>query len=46
MSTFVPPSRVAYPVLPFSDMRTAYFRQVENGMNVRMALLALVLGKA
>lgn len=46
MSTFVSASPEAYPILPFGDMRTAYFRQVENGMNVRMALLALVLGKA
>ncbi|RLN44626.1 hypothetical protein BBJ29_001187 [Phytophthora kernoviae] len=29
-----------------SDPRAAYFRQMENGMYVRMALLALVLGKA
>jgi len=29
-----------------SDPRAAYFRQVENGMYVRMALLAMVLGKA
>ncbi|XP_056408727.1 CAD protein-like [Hyla sarda] len=28
-----------------SDPRAAYFRQVENGMYVRMALLATVLGK-
>ncbi|CAI5742499.1 unnamed protein product [Peronospora destructor] len=28
------------------DSRAAYFRQMENGMFVRMALLALVLGKA
>lgn len=28
-----------------SDPRAAYFRQMENGMFVRMALLALVLGK-
>ncbi len=28
------------------DPRAAYFRQVENGMYVRMALLAAVLGKA
>lgn len=28
------------------DPRAAYFRQAENGMYVRMALLALVLGKA
>ena len=29
-----------------ADPRAAYFRQVENGMYVRMALLAAVLGKA
>lgn len=29
-----------------SDPRAAYFRQMENGMFVRMALLALVLGKS
>ena len=28
------------------DPRAAYFRQMENGLYVRMALLALVLGKA
>ncbi len=28
------------------DPRAAYFRQVQYGMYVRMALLALVLGKA
>jgi aspartate carbamoyltransferase catalytic subunit len=28
------------------DPRAAYFRQMEYGMYVRMALLALVLGKA
>lgn len=28
------------------DPRAAYFRQMENGMYIRMALLALVLGKA
>jgi len=28
-----------------SDPRAAYFRQMENGMYVRMALLAAVLGK-
>jgi aspartate carbamoyltransferase catalytic subunit len=27
------------------DPRAAYFRQMENGMFVRMALLALVLGR-
>ena len=29
-----------------TDPRAAYFRQMENGMFVRMALLALVLGKS
>jgi aspartate carbamoyltransferase catalytic subunit len=29
-----------------SDTRAAYFRQMENGMYIRMALLAAVLGKA
>lgn len=29
-----------------SDPRAAYFRQMENGMFVRMALLALILGKS
>ena len=28
-----------------NDPRAAYFRQMENGMYVRMALLSLVLGK-
>ena len=28
------------------DPRAAYFRQVKNGMYIRMALLAAVLGKA
>jgi aspartate carbamoyltransferase catalytic subunit len=28
-----------------TDPRAAYFRQMENGMYMRMALLALVLGK-
>ena len=28
------------------DPRAAYFRQMENGMYVRMALLALIMGKA
>lgn len=28
-----------------SDPRAAYFRQAEGGMYVRMALLAMVLGK-
>ena len=28
-----------------SDPRAAYFRQAENGVYVRMALLAMVLGK-
>jgi aspartate carbamoyltransferase catalytic subunit len=29
-----------------SDPRAAYFRQVKNGMYIRMALLAAVLGRA
>lgn len=29
-----------------NDPRAAYFRQSENGMYVRMALLAMVLGKS
>ena len=29
-----------------SDPRAAYFRQAEYGMYVRMALLALVLGRS
>eukprot|EP00980_Cylindrotheca_fusiformis_P026159 scaffold15472_cov117-Cylindrotheca_fusiformis.AAC.23 len=29
-----------------NDPRAAYFRQMENGMFVRMALLALIMGKA
>ncbi|MCA9866841.1 MAG: aspartate carbamoyltransferase, partial [Anaerolineales bacterium] len=29
-----------------ADPRAAYFRQVQNGMYIRMALLAAVLGKA
>ena len=29
-----------------ADPRAAYFRQMENGMYVRMSLLAMVLGKA
>jgi aspartate carbamoyltransferase catalytic subunit len=28
------------------DPRAAYFRQMENGLHLRMALLAAVLGKA
>ena len=28
------------------DPRAAYFRKMENGMYIRMALLAAVLGKA
>jgi carbamoyl-phosphate synthase/aspartate carbamoyltransferase/dihydroorotase len=28
-----------------SDPRAAYFRQAENGMYVRMALLSMVLGR-
>lgn len=29
-----------------NDPRAAYFRQMENGMYVRMAILALMLGRA
>lgn len=29
-----------------NDPRAAYFRQAENGMYVRMALLAMVVGKS
>lgn len=29
-----------------SDPRAAYFRQMENGMYVRMAILSLILGKS
>ena len=29
-----------------ADPRAAYFRQVQNGMYIRMAILAAVLGKA
>jgi len=29
-----------------ADPRAAYFRQMENGLHIRMALLALVLGRA
>jgi aspartate carbamoyltransferase catalytic subunit len=29
-----------------SDPRAAYFRQMEYGLYVRMALLAMVMGKA
>ena len=32
--------------LPIYDPRAAYFRQMEYGLYVRMALLAMVLGKA
>lgn len=28
-----------------SDSRAAYFRQAENGLYVRMALLAMVMGR-
>jgi len=27
------------------DSRAAYFRQMENGLYIRMALIAMVLGK-
>jgi aspartate carbamoyltransferase catalytic subunit len=51
----VPPKMVVLHPLPRvdeiatevdSDPRAAYFRQMENGMFVRMALLALVMGKS
>lgn len=50
----VPPDMIVLHPLPRvdeihtdvdTDPRAAYFRQMENGMYVRMALLALVLGK-
>ena len=28
-----------------TDPRAAYFRQAENGLYIRMALLAIILGK-
>ncbi|MGD8625784.1 MAG: aspartate carbamoyltransferase [Anaerolineae bacterium] len=37
-------SEISYAV--DNDPRAAYFRQMENGMYIRMALLAAVLGKA
>lgn len=37
-------SEISYDVDP--DPRAAYFRQMENGMYIRMALLAAVLGRA
>jgi aspartate carbamoyltransferase catalytic subunit len=37
-------NEIAYSV--DSDPRAAYFRQMRNGMYIRMALLAAVLGKA
>jgi aspartate carbamoyltransferase catalytic subunit len=37
-------SEISYAV--DDDPRAAYFRQMENGMYIRMALLAAVLGKA
>lgn len=52
--TSAPPKMVVLHPLPRvdeittdvdADPRAAYFRQMENGMFVRMALLALVLGK-
>ncbi|MBL8783854.1 MAG: aspartate carbamoyltransferase [Deltaproteobacteria bacterium] len=44
MHPFPRVGEIAYDVDP--DPRAAYFRQMENGMYVRMALLAMVLGKA
>jgi aspartate carbamoyltransferase catalytic subunit len=37
-------SEISYAI--DNDPRAAYFRQMENGMYIRMALLAAVLGKA
>jgi aspartate carbamoyltransferase catalytic subunit len=37
-------SEISYAI--DDDPRAAYFRQMENGMYIRMALLAAVLGKA
>lgn len=34
---------VITPPLCYSDPRAAYFRQMENGMYMRMALLATIL---
>ena len=33
-------------LIPDDDPRVAYFRQMDYGLYVRMALLAMVLGKA
>jgi len=44
MHPFPRVGEIAYEV--DQDPRAAYFRQMENGMYVRMALLAMVLGKA
>ncbi len=44
MHPFPRVGEIAYEV--DRDPRAAYFRQMENGMYVRMALLAMVLGKA
>lgn len=44
MHPFPRVGEIAYEV--DKDPRAAYFRQMENGMYVRMALLAMVLGKA
>jgi aspartate carbamoyltransferase catalytic subunit len=37
-------SEISYAI--DNDPRAAYFRQMENGLYIRMALLAAVLGKA
>ena len=48
MSTFVPPLSRGTPCSAIWRYahRAAYFRQVEYGMCVRMALRMMVLGKA
>lgn len=47
MSFFLPPVRlcVSLSMEVDTDPRAAYFRQAENGMYIRMALLATVLGR-
>ena len=53
LMSYAPPKMIVMHPLPRvdeistevdSDPRAAYFRQMENGMYVRMAILALVLG--
>jgi aspartate carbamoyltransferase catalytic subunit len=55
MDTVIPQDMIVLHPLPRvdeistdvdSDPRAAYFRQMENGMYVRMAILALIMGKA